>query len=271
MLAYGFDWVWLDGDRGAAFHSYFSARDGEAARFVDPFEADGRFRPVAALLGDVLEPGPVVQPVPERRRTGRAAFAAMRPAGGRARAGLAGAAAFTMAGIAAAAYLLVGGIGGKGVQAAQAKPATIPATGILVSGESLGGVRLGDTRTEVRNLWGHKFTVCEGCEPTTWFYWYPSGESGLGVEFRQGQVTGVYTLGRTVGWRSTDGLKIGGYMSNKELQEKSVWKSCPGYSAKLETTPDAVDLGVHRRAVVYGVLADPAVRVRLPVAQLGGA
>ena len=252
MLAYGFDWIWLDGDRGAAFHSYFSAREGEAARFVDPFELDGRFRPVAALLNEVLEPGPVVQPVPVRRRTGVPAFAAMRPAGGRARAGLAGAAAFTMAGIAAAAYLLVGGVGGNGVQAAQAKPATIPATGILVSGESLGGVRLGDTRSDVRKLWGHKFIVCEGCEPTTWFYWYPSGESGLGVEFRHGQVTGVYTLGRTVGWRSTDGLKIGGYMSSKELQEKSVWKSCPGYGAKLETTHDAVTSVFTVGPVVYG-------------------
>ena len=57
MQAYGFDWVWLDGDRGAAFHGSFSARNGEAARFVDPFEADGRFRPVIAVLDEVLEPG----------------------------------------------------------------------------------------------------------------------------------------------------------------------------------------------------------------------
>ena len=43
---------------------------------------------------------------------------------------------------------------GTASPAAQAKPATIPATGILVSGESLGGVRLGDTRTDVRNALG---------------------------------------------------------------------------------------------------------------------
>ena len=54
------------------------------------------------------------------------------------------------------------------------------------------------------------------------------------MEFRHGRVTGVYTLGAKVGWRSEDGLKVGGYMSAKELHEKSVWKSCPGYSAKLE-------------------------------------
>ena len=71
MQSYGFDWVWLDGDRGAAFHGYFSARNGEAARFVDPFEPDGRFRPMPALLDEVLEPGPVAQPLPARRRMPR--------------------------------------------------------------------------------------------------------------------------------------------------------------------------------------------------------
>lgn len=264
MLSFGFDWVWLDGDRGAAFHGYFAARDGEVARFVDPFEADGRFRSVYAVLDEVLEPGPVAQPVPSRRRVSRevVAFAKRHlparepgarrvPAGRRARAGLAGGAAFVSAAIAAAAYLLIGG-GGGGVQSAQARPATLPAAGLLVSGESLGGVRLGDTQADVRKLWGHRFTVCEGCEPTTWFYWYPSGDAGAGVEFRQGRVTGIYTLGAKVGWRSEDGLKVGGYMSAKELHEKSVWKNCQGYSAKLESSGNAVTSIFTVGPMVYG-------------------
>jgi hypothetical protein len=173
MLAYGFDWVWLDGDRGAAFHGYFSANGDETARFVDPFEVDGRFRPVAPVLAEVLEPGPAVQRLPVRKREPRRvpAFGRASVGGGRARAGLAGAAAFAAAGVAACAYLLLGGIGGKGVPAAQATPAKLPVTGILVSGESLGGVRLGFTKQDVRKLWGHGFTVCSGCEPETWFYW----------------------------------------------------------------------------------------------------
>jgi hypothetical protein len=173
--------------------------------------------------------------------------------GGRARAGLAGAAAFAMAGAAACVYLLVGGIGGKGVTAAQATPAKLPVTGILVNGESLGGLRLGDTKADVRKLWGHRFTVCSTCEPETWFYWYPSRDrGGIGVEFRKGEVTGVYTLGRTVGWRSTDGLKVGGYMSDEEMHEKSVWKNCSGYSAKLETSHDAVTSVFTVGPVVWG-------------------
>ena len=226
MHAYGFDWIWLDGDRGAAFHGYFSAREGHSARFVDPFEARRPFP---------------VRSHPARRsaraRPGRQAGAGAPPgghagvrrdaaAGGRAR-------ATWRARQPSRSPASPPRVPARGRRRRErrsgcpGKAATIPATGILVSGESLGGVRLGDRRSDVRRLWGHKFIVCEGCEPTTWFYWYPSGESGLGVEFRHGQVTGVYTLGRTVGWRSTDGLKIGGYMSNKELQEKSVWKNCP--------------------------------------------
>jgi hypothetical protein len=266
MQSYGFDWVWLDGDRGTAFNGYFSARAVDAARFVDPFEADGTFRPVTAVLEEVLEPGPVAQPLPARRRTPRelVAFARRtvrlpgkpelrRPVGHRARAGLAGGLAFAGAAVAASAYVLSGGIGGhSGLQAAQAKPATVPVAGVLVNGESLGGVRLGDTTSTVRKLWGHRFTVCEGCEPTTWFYWYPSQDAGLGVEFRHGHVTGVYTLGMKKGWRSTDGLKVGSYMSSKELHEKSVWKNCSGYSAKLETSHNAVTSVFTVGPVVYG-------------------
>src|SRR5262249_49275193 len=119
MQSYGFDWVWLDGDRGAAFHSYFSARNSEAARFVDPLGADGTFRPVTAVLDEVLEPGPVAQPLPARRRMPRelVAFARRtvrrparpelrRPVGRRARAGLAGGVAFVGAAVAASAYVL---------------------------------------------------------------------------------------------------------------------------------------------------------------------
>jgi hypothetical protein len=188
---------------------------------------------------------------PSMPRVGR-----VRPAGSRARAGLAGGLAFGTAAIAASAYVLTGGIGGHNgslaLQSAQAKPATLPTAGILVSGESLGGVRLGDTTATVRKLWGHHFTVCEGCQPTTWFYWYPSSDAGAGVEFRHGHVTGVYTLGAKVGWRSEDGLKVGGYMSNKELHENSVWKSCTGYSAKLETSRNAVTSIFTVGPMVYG-------------------
>ena len=264
MQAYGFDWVWMDGDRGAAFHGYFSVRKGEAARFVDPFEADGTFRPVTALLEEVLEPGPAARPVPARRRVRREAAAFGRRAREAAAVARSPGRAPRARRISPAASRSrwprsrrrhtssSGGVGGNGtVPAAQARPAAVPVAGILVSGKSLGGVQLGDTTSDVRKLWGHRFVVCEGCEPTTWFYW-STPSTGVGVEFRHGRVTGVYTLGLTAGWRSTDGLKVGSYMSTKELQEKSVWRNCSGYSAKLERSRDAVTSIFTVGPMVYG-------------------
>ena len=207
MQSYGFDWVWLDGDRGAAFHGYFSARNGEAARFVDPFEADGRFRPMMALLEEVLEPGPVAQPLPARRRMPRELVAFGRrhaaPAGQAAPGARSPRREPRTRGPGRRSRLRDGRRRRQRVRARRAESAATTARsrcsrrrpsrprcrgrGILVSGESLGGVRLGDTTATVRKLWGHHFTVCEGCKPTTWFYWYPSSDAGAGVEFRQGQ------------------------------------------------------------------------------------
>jgi hypothetical protein len=52
LRSVGFEWFWLDGDRGAAA---LGAAAGEA-RFVDPFEADGSFRPVASVVAEILAP-----------------------------------------------------------------------------------------------------------------------------------------------------------------------------------------------------------------------
>ncbi len=49
LRSLGFDWVWLDGDRGATLPAA-----SEGARFVDPFDANGSFRPVSAVVAEVL-------------------------------------------------------------------------------------------------------------------------------------------------------------------------------------------------------------------------
>jgi hypothetical protein len=268
MQAYGFDWVWFDGDRGAAFHGFFSVRNGEAARFVDPFAEDGSFRPLAAVLSEVLEPGPVAQPVPERRRV--AGFARehmpstawLRPAGAQLRSRAAAAVAVALAVLAAlggGAYALFGGLaeqkvgGALALQSAQAKPAALPQEGVLVSGESLAGVRLGDTTDEVRKLWGKNFTVWEGHKPTTWFYFAETGDPvGAGVVFREGRVTAVFTLGAKRGWRTAEGVKVGDYLSTQLLHDEGNWTVCAGYSAKSEESDDAVTSILAVGPVVYG-------------------
>jgi hypothetical protein len=60
LRSVGFEWFWLDGDRGAA-----GPPAGEA-RFVDPFETDGSFRPIASVVGELLAPE-----APARRRQPR--------------------------------------------------------------------------------------------------------------------------------------------------------------------------------------------------------
>ena len=58
-----------------------------------------------------------------------------------------------------------------GVSLAQrAHVAKLPTDGVFVPGKSLAGVALGDTTADVRAQWGSRYTVCQGCEPTTWFW-----------------------------------------------------------------------------------------------------
>ena len=221
MQSYGFDWVWLDGDRGAAFHGYFSARNGEAARFVDPFEADGRFRPMMALLEEVLEPGPVAQPLPARRRMPRelVAFggATAPPEQAAPRSRSPGREPRTR-GPGRRTRLRTAAVAASGVRArrrdrrphrlarrcSRRRPSRprCRRRGCWSAARASAAFASATRTAAVRKLWGHSFTVCEGCEPTTWFYWYPSSDAGAGVEFRHGHVTGVYTLGAKVGWRS---------------------------------------------------------------------
>ena len=88
----------------------------------------------------------------------------------------------------------------------RAHAAALPRTGVLVHGESLAGVELGDSEADVRALWGRHFTVCSGCDGTTWFYIYPTGDPfGAGVRFRDGHVTAVFTLGAPHGGATTKG------------------------------------------------------------------
>jgi len=55
----GFEWIWLDGDFGAALHAAFGDLDGLAGpRLVDAFEPDGTFRPLEPVLAEILEPMP---------------------------------------------------------------------------------------------------------------------------------------------------------------------------------------------------------------------
>jgi hypothetical protein len=113
--------------------------------------------------------------------------------------------------------------------------AGLPRSGVLVPGKSLGGVGLGATAGEVRARWGQPPRVCSRCAERTWYYLVePSaGEPfGVGVAFRGGLVTAVFTLGSPRGWRTREGLRLGDGLDRAHgLYTGLSWRACIGYLA----------------------------------------
>jgi hypothetical protein len=103
---------------------------------------------------------------------------------------------------------------------------SVPARGVFVVGQTLGGVGLGFTEAQVEARWGSAYTQCSFaayCKPgsTTWFYLTSrSGEPlGVGVRFVGGKSVAVFTLGAVgvapvgatgpaANWKSAQGLKM---------------------------------------------------------------
>jgi hypothetical protein len=259
LLSQGAAAVWCDSDRGAAYRAqYAGTRRAPRFAFVDTFEKDGTFRPVEAVVGELLEQRghrrrPQRPPMPRVRLVGqlRVHLAAALSA-------LAGAAAATgviFTGIAATSghhhvrpTLALGGL------AAATHAPALPKQGVLVGASSLAGIRLGDSRATVRRLWGGHFTRCGGCSPETWIYFYPppADPAGAGVEFENGRVVAVFTLGSPEGWRTSSGIRVGQILGFPRAGDPQ-WQSCNGYSAKPATrSGSAVGSILTQGAAVYG-------------------
>lgn len=96
------------------------------------------------------------------------------------------------------------------VIAVGAAAAALPRAGVLVIGNSLGGVQLGATKAAVRAKLGSFYGMCDGCADPTWYFTYrPYAAEGLGVTFRDGRAVAVYTLWKPPGWHTQDGLRLG--------------------------------------------------------------
>ena len=260
LVSQGAAAVWTDSDRGAACRAHYAG----ASRiprfdFVDTFDPDGRFRPVEAVVTDLL------QRRQRRRRPQRPSLPRVRiaadlrfrfVAAASALAGAATATAVVLTGIGAATSgghhvrpaLALGG-------AARSTPAAaLPKQGVLVSNQSLAGIRLGDSEATVRKLWGGHFSRCAGCKPETWFYFYPppADPVGAGVEFVRGQVVAVFTLGSPAGWRTSSGIKVGQILGFPHASDPQ-WLTCNGYSAKpAARSGTAVASILTQGAAVYG-------------------
>jgi hypothetical protein len=118
----------------------------------------------------------------------------------------------------------------------------LPAQGVLTPGKSLGGVRLGDTTSEVTERWGSRHTVCAICKRTTWLYSYRGkGPEGAAVSFRNRRVSAVFTLGVPRGWRTSRGVTLGDPAETVQARYgRLLWSRCIGYGALSMRHPGVV-------------------------------
>ncbi len=98
---------------------------------------------------------------------------------------------------------------GLGLVSAPTSVAAPPAAGLVVPGQSLGGLALGSTTAQVRSAWGPRFGVCRDCRARTWYFNLRKFEpQGAGVTFRRGRVVALFTVWSPPGWRTDRGLRI---------------------------------------------------------------
>ena len=136
------------------------------------------------------------------------------------------------------------------------REAALPVRGLLISGESLGGVSLGDSPADVEATWGTDYTVCTTCRQTTWYFMYPTKPVGAAVIFdKTDRAIAVFTLGTPFGWRTEKGLPLGDdihTMTALYPAPQMAWKACIGYSA-LSTRNGSTVTSIYTQAeVVYG-------------------
>jgi hypothetical protein len=113
--------------------------------------------------------------------------------------------------------------------------ASPPARGVFVPEVSLGRVQLGDTRSEVLDVWGRRHGVCRDCRLVTWYFnLKPFEPQGVAVVFRRGRVIRAYTVWRPRGWRTDGGLELGATRAALRTAYRGLAsRSCDRYTAFL--------------------------------------
>jgi hypothetical protein len=128
--------------------------------------------------------------------------------------------------------------------AASAAVAALPRAGVLVVGNSLGGVQLGETESAVRAKLGSFFGICDGCaERTLYFTYRPYAPEGLAVTFRSKRAVAIYTLWRPPGWHTREGVRLGDVVAkvNKTYGQLPITQ-CGTYFALTRSQRDSVSV-----------------------------
>lgn len=93
---------------------------------------------------------------------------------------------------------------------ASAADSAPPEVGLVVPGQSLGGLPLGATQAQVRAHWGSRYGRCRDCREPTWYFNYRRFEpQGAGATFRDGRAVALFTVWSPPDWRTSRGLAIG--------------------------------------------------------------
>ena len=130
---------------------------------------------------------------------------------------------------------------GTAVVATASAAGAPPSAGVLVPGRSLGGLALGTTGADVRAAWGDRFGRCRNCPRATWYFnRRPFEPDGVGVEFRDGRVAGIFTLWQPAGWRSSRGVRVDDPAARVSVLHGPVLRTqCVGYAALTRVDGDA--------------------------------
>jgi hypothetical protein len=140
-------------------------------------------------------------------------------------------------------------------------PAAPPSAGVLVPGQSLGGVRLGWPLARVERVWGSTFGRCRDCpEETRYFNRVPFRPEGAAVVLRGGRVVAVLTLWAPPRWHTDRNVYVGEPERRVRTTHGAVRQvSCPGYEALVLRRREPVQtvvFVVDGRVWGFGLLAD---------------
>jgi hypothetical protein len=136
-----------------------------------------------------------------------------------------------------------------------------PVAGVLVPGESLGGVRLGWSLHDVERVWGPTFGRCRTCpEETRYFNRVPFRPEGAAVALRRGRVVAVVTLWAPSRWHTDRNVYVGEPERRVRTTHGDVRRvRCDGYEGlvlRRRGAGQTVVFVVDRIVWGFGLLAD---------------
>jgi len=138
---------------------------------------------------------------------------------------------------------------------AGARSTTFPSRGVVVPGQSIGGITLGMTEAQVEQRWGHGFALCVKCGANlVWLYEYPGAEPlGAAIKFNvappaapakgastttavtklnpAAKVIAVFTLGSPKNWGTKGAMMFDPVANVYNLFGNTGDAQCIGYDA----------------------------------------